>query len=334
MKQDLLAKLENINERSQKNCYSIEDLDWSVPINPKINWVPEEMNYISYLPSYKNLTEKQRLRLNQLYAMSICEQFVWLENNLLAGILTDGFQNENLPPAFRQSMNTFYTEEEKHSEMFWRVLEKSEPTWYENDRTFKIFRTNKIQDFFFDTITKYNKTFLVWIWLALFFEERTLDFSKKYQRAYQDDKSGLDFNFWQVHFFHMKDEVRHHQMDEIFLTEFYDKASLWKRNICGKMFFKLMKAYIAPKRNAKKILNILESEFPDLQESNISQKLREELPLLEKNCLYQSVVFGKEAIGRTLELMAKYKEFNSIWSLFLNLNKSDFKSEETILKKN
>ncbi len=324
MEAHLLAKLENINERSEKQFYSIDELDWETPMNKNINWVPEEMNYISYLPSYKRLTEKQRLRLNQLYAMSICEQFVWLENNLLAGILTDGFQDEALHPEFRKNINTFYTEEEKHSEMFWRVLEKSEPTWYKNDRSFKIFKTNKIQNLFFDAITKYNKTFLVWIWLALFFEERTLDFSKKYQRAYQKDKSQLDFNFWQVHFYHMKDEIRHHQMDEIFLAEFYDKASIWKRKICGNMFFKLMKAYLAPKRNAKVIIGILENEFPEILKSNLSQDLRNELPLLEKHSEYQSIVFGKDAIGRTLELMAKYDEFDPIWSLFLNQKRSDF----------
>lgn len=327
MDKQLLDRLENINERSEKHFYSIDELNWQTPMDKTINWVPEEMNYISYLPSYKKLTEPQRLRLNHLYAMSICEQFVWLENNLLAGILTDSFQNESLHPEFRKNINTFYTEEEKHSEMFWRVLEQAEPTWYKEDRSFKIFKTNKIQNIFFNAITKYNTVFLVWIWLALFFEERTLDFSKKYHKAYQKDKSQLDFNFWQVHFFHMKDEIRHHQMDEIFLSQFYDNAAMWKRKICGNMFYKLMRAYLAPKRNAKSILDILESEFPEILKTKVSQNLRNELPLLKKHSEYQKVVFGKDAIGRTLELMSNYDEFSPIWNLFLNQDRSDFQKK-------
>jgi len=324
---ELEKKLYNLNEKSKTNYYSIDELDWSRPINKKIRWVPEEMNYLSYLPSYSLLSEQERLRYNQLYALSVCEQFVWLENNLLAGILSDGIQNSSLSSELREGINTFFTEEEKHSEMFWRTLEKSEPTWYINNRKFRLFKTNKLHDIFFSTITKYNRHFLVWIWLSLFFEERTLDFSKKYHKAYLADKENIEFNFWQVHYFHMKDEIRHHQMDEIFLNQFYDDAPKWKQSLCGYMFHKLMKAYLAPKRNAKNMLLILEDEFPHLKNSVITQKLREELPLLERNKKFQDIVFGKHAIGRTLELMSKYNEFNKIWSLFLNFSKQDFISK-------
>jgi hypothetical protein len=217
-----------------------------------------------------------------------------------------------------------FEEEEKHSEMFWRTLEKCEPSWYVNNRKFRIFKTNPIQDLFFHIITKYNTSFLVWIWLALFFEERTLDFSKKYQRAYQANKETLDFNLWQVHYYHMKDEIRHQQMDEIFLAEYYDSAPKWKRKICGHMFFKLMQAYLAPKRNAKVMLSILEKEFPELQGSPIINAIRKELPLLKQHKEFQSKVFGRQAIGRTLKLMAKYDELDSVWGLLLNEKRANF----------
>jgi len=324
MEQQFLDKLQNLNSKSVTHFYDIDELDWTRPINRNIKWVPEEMNYISYLPSYKLLTDAQKLRYNQLYAMSVCEQFVWLENNLLAGILTDGMQKKELPDELKKGMSIFFTEEEKHSEMFWRTLEKCEPTWYKNDRTFKIFKTSKMQDHFFNTITKYNHNFLVWIWLALFFEERTLDFSKKYQKAYVADKEHIEFNLWQVHYYHMKDEMRHHQMDEIFLSEFYDNSPKWKRKICGWMFFKLMKAYLAPKRNAKVMLSLLEDEFPELKQSDITQRIRAELPLLERDKVFQEKVFGRGAIGRTIELMAKYDEFNPVWDLLLNEKRENF----------
>ena len=322
--QSHINKLNQLNSQSEKNFFAIEDMDWSQDINHSIDWVPEEMNYISYLPSYKNLDKKYRLRYNHLYALSICEQFVWLEKNLLAGILTDGMSTHNLPKELAEGMNHFYTEEEKHGEMFWRTLEKAEPNWYQGDRTFKIFKTNKIQDCFFSMITKYNTVFLVWIWLALFFEERTLDFSKKYQKSYQSDKSKLDFNFWQVHYYHLKDEIRHCQMDEIFLAQYYDSAPSWKRFLCGKMFHKLIAAYLAPHRNAKRMLNILQEEFPELKDSQVIDRLIQELPLLKLDKKFQEIVFGKKAIGGTLKLLAKYEEFNPIWKLFLNEKKEDF----------
>ena len=85
-----------------------------------------------------------------------------------------------------------------------------------------------------------------------------------------------------------------------------------------------MKAYLAPRRNAKNMLAILEEEFPELKESDTTQKIREELPLLEKHEEFQELVFGRHAIGRTLELMAKYSEFDKIWELFINATKEQY----------
>ncbi len=319
-----IDKLNQLNSQSEKNFFDIDDMDWSQKVDHTIDWVPEEMNYLSYLPSYQRLEEKYRIRYNHLYALSVCEQFVWLEKNLLAGILTDGMSTHDLPKELATGMEHFYTEEEKHGEMFWRTLEKAEPDWYLNNRTFKIFKTNFLQDLFFSMITKYNTVFLVWIWLALFFEERTLDFSKKYQKNYMNNKSKLDFNFWQVHYFHLKDEIRHCQMDEIFLAQYYNSAPKWKRSLCGHMFNKLIAAYLAPHRNAKRMLNILQEEFPELKESPIINNLISELPLLKLDENFQEIVLGKKAIGGTLKLMAKYDEFNPIWRLFINEKKENF----------
>ena len=124
----------------------------------------------------------------------------------------------------------------------------------------------------------------------------------------------------------MKDEVRHHQTDEVFLAEFYDKAAPWKRKVCGWMFTMLMRAYLAPKRNAKVMLDLLEAEFPELQDGKITDKIRAELPLLEKDEVFQEVVFGRHAIGRTMELLAQYDEFEPVWELFLNEKRENFQN--------
>lgn len=321
MQEALIKKLQRLNKSSIDRAFTIDDMNWQTPVDRSVKWAPDHMVSINYIPSCKLLTKQQRLRYNQLFSMSICEQFVWLENNLLADVLIDAMKKTNLSSELKTGLENFYNEEEKHGEMFWRTLEVAEPKWYLGDREFKIFKTNKIQDAFFATICKYPDTLLVWIWMALFFEERTLDYSKQYQKAYKGSVGNIDFNFWQVHYYHMLDEVRHQQMDEVFLESFYLNASPWKRRLCGAMFDKIIKAYIAPKRNARVMLTLLGEEFPELK-THIIPKLKSELPTLRHNNEFQEMAFGRHAIGRTLELMARYNEFDPVWSHLLNETKS------------
>jgi hypothetical protein len=188
MKEKLKNKVIKLNKLAHERYFGIEEMDWDRPVDPTKCWTPPEMVPLAYLPSYDLLTSEHKLRFNQLYGLSICEQFIWLEETLLAGVLDYFLEKDDLDPELRKALSYFSTEEKKHSEMFFRVLEKSCPKWYKN-RELQIFKTNKIHDFLFGTICRFPEVFMVWVWLALFFEERTLDFSKKYQKIYAKIKT-------------------------------------------------------------------------------------------------------------------------------------------------
>src|SRR5687768_9942206 len=112
-------------------AYSIDDLDWSRPIDRARRWSPEGIAPLTHLPSYARLEERHRLRYNQLFALGICEQFVWFEQHLLVPVLRRLLATQpDMPPLLRQALEHFIAEEEKHSEMFWRMCEKAEPALY------------------------------------------------------------------------------------------------------------------------------------------------------------------------------------------------------------
>lgn len=327
MQEKLREKVVKLNKLAKERAFGIDDLDWNQKVSRDKDWTPPEMVPLAYLPSYDFLTQAQKKRFNQLYGLSICEQFIWLEETLLAGVLDYFLEKDDLDPELRTALTYFSNEEKKHSEMFFRVLEKSEPAWYK-DRKLQIFKTNFIHDILFGTICKFPEVFMVWVWLALFFEERTVDFSRKYQKIYAKTKDEeVDFNFWQVHYYHMLDEARHHQMDEVLLERFYDKAAGWRRSLTGWMFKKILFAYLGPKRNAKKILDIMSYEFSDLTPELVS-KLKAELPLLREHAKFQEVNFGKAAIGATLKLIADYPEMDGVWDIIQTADKKDFKLEK------
>ena len=164
--------LEALNKKSVTMAYAIEDLDWARPIDRAKRWSPDGIAPLTHLPSYARLEPRHRLRYNQLFALGVCEQFVWFEQHLLCRVFESLFrQSPDMPALLRQALAIFVEEENKHSEMFWRMCEKAEPQWYPR-RRFYLFNTSWLQDRLVGLMLRRPKAFLMWIWAVIFFEER------------------------------------------------------------------------------------------------------------------------------------------------------------------
>jgi len=81
-------------------------------------FIPEEFTPLSYTPSYRALTEEQRLRYNQLQALYFNEQIIFFETaigrKVLEAITARFVATANLQKGLRQ----FLEEEQQHTEMF------------------------------------------------------------------------------------------------------------------------------------------------------------------------------------------------------------------------
>ena len=54
-----IQSLSRLNELAHKNAWTLDDLDWSMPIDRDRLWAPTSMTPLSYLPSYGRLNETQ-----------------------------------------------------------------------------------------------------------------------------------------------------------------------------------------------------------------------------------------------------------------------------------
>lgn len=320
METRLVERLQRLNKQSVDRAFTVEALDWTKPIDKSLKWTPDEMITISYLPSYDLLTNAQKLRFNQLIGLSICEQFIWFENVLLNPALRSCKRIYKLNPEMNEAIDHFMEEEDKHGEIFLRMLMKAEPENYSKENPLRIFKLSKTQNFIMKIVTKFPQIFLWWIWIALFFEERTLDISKKYNKALKE--KDVDWNFWQCHYYHMLDEVRHQQIDECFLATFYNKANPILRKINAKVFINFISSYFGPKRMATRILELMQEEFDDLSTETINT-LKDEFDTLRTNVEFQRSAFSRQGLGRTYELLAQYDEMDDFWDLLIEESKED-----------
>ncbi|MCO5166978.1 MAG: diiron oxygenase [Planctomycetes bacterium] len=308
--------LEALNKKSVSMAYSIDDLDWARPVDRAKRWSPDGIAPLTHLPAYARLGPEHRLRYNQLFAVGVCEQFVWFEQHLLVPVLQRLLaQQPDMPPLLREALEHFVAEEHKHSEMFWRMCEKAEPAMYPT-RAFRLFNVSGPQGLALNVLLARPRTFLLWIWAAIFFEERTVDYCRQYRKAEKAAPGELDASFVELHEFHFKDEARHYQLDQHLLTWLYDPEPMWKRRLAARMFKVLMRSYVSPRRTSRRILEVLGGEFPDLK-AQVIPALLAELPLLRTSRSFHQAAFSRDAVGKTMELFAEYPEHDGLWELFV-----------------
>jgi hypothetical protein len=321
MKRKDIGALDVLNRKAVDNAYGLEDLDWSRPVDRNRLWSPEHIAPLYYLPTYAELSAEEKRRYNQLFAMGVCEQFIWLEEHLLVNTLRKVSAKHNPPPALKEALGHFIEEELKHTRMFWRMLEKSEPEWYAV-RAFRLYNISPLQQAVLDMVLKLPDVFLIWIWTAIFFEERTVDYCRHYLAARKADPGAIDPTYVQVHEFHFKDELRHYQLDQHLLEWMYDPRPRWKKRLAARMFQSLMRSYVFPHRTSHRVLDVLGREFPRLRAEIIPRLIRE-LPEIGRSRAFHRMAFSREAVPKTMALFAEYPELDGLWKLFLEITKEE-----------
>lgn len=306
--------LSTLNQQSRERAIQLCDVDWSHQVDPRREWVPETFYPLSYLPSYKELSDDFKLGFNQSYALALCEQFIWFEQDLICPILRTVQKKFELDREMSEALTHFIDEEETHSEMFWRTLEVAAPKLYQK-RRYHYLNYRFKQRSFFNLVIKFPKQFLAWIWMAIYFEERTMDISAQYKAAVRQQGKGLiDDLFQRVHHLHMLDEARHVQIDQHLLKYFYTDVPQWKRKWTGYLVEKVFRAYAAPKQIGLRILNDLVVRHP--HDAATVEDLISELHNPMALATYQQVMFSDRAMGRTKELLRAYPEMSGALNIF------------------
>jgi hypothetical protein len=307
-----LEALQALNRRARDDAFGAEDIDWSLGVDPAKPWEPEDMNALWFVPSFSLLDPGQRRRCNQLHALAVSEQFVWFETQLIRAI-GNLLQGPGVPPLLEEALRHFVREEEKHTEMFWRLLEKSAPGWY-RPRAPRLFSVSPLQQLATDCMTANPRTFIAWVWLAIFIEERTLYISRLHMQAAKRAPGEIDPLHAQVHRFHFFDEVRHYQLDQHLLTWLYDPQPRWKRRLAAAMFRQVLRSFVGARRTAARIVTQLAAEYPALRAAWLPQMLRE-LRSVAGNPRYQEKHFSPVAQPRTLALLLEYPEHDRLWRM-------------------
>lgn len=294
-----LPELRTIAENAQKDAYSIDRIQWHKNVDHSQFFFPEVLTPLYHCSSYRTILEEDDRRFyNQLYAQYVSEQFIFLEDRFLCRVV------EGLLPwagkvswDLKKCLEIFLEEEIKHTEMFRRLNKICNPERYEND-DFYFLRLKKYEDRLINAMAKAPKLLNYWIWIALLFEEKTIDCFSHYRSQQRDPRSAkLDPLHYQVHQFHMLDEARHVQIDEHLLRYIFDRSNPLVRQFNITLLRKTMANYTNPKRANILIVEELCKAHPRLR-SQVN-RLSDEVRAQKGESPYQMAQYSRRNFPKT-----------------------------------
>lgn len=317
----------------KKNRFAIPEIDFLKRVSHDDFWFPEYLTPWYYLNSYYQMDLVLRRRYNQLYALCVNELFSILEKELLVPILTILEKRYRDNPLLSQAIHWFCEEEAKHAEMFLLLNKLTEPRYYtspyksgsnepryNSNPGLSIPKSNPSSTPYFlaqkasplslkwvEWMRTHPDWLSVWLWISVYFEEKTIIYSKAYLKK---DQRHLCPVFREVHRLHLLEEIYHVELDEVIIERFYKEKGLINRKVAATLFKSLLKRYSSPMRMSKAIAKVLIQENKENQRK--VQNCLAELPSLKYNKEYQDLYLGEKAAPKTWKLMRSYPEFSTI----------------------
>ncbi|MDC3378897.1 diiron oxygenase [Planctomycetota bacterium] len=301
--------LATIKRQAERNHYDLDNIPWEQGVDHGKWFYPEHISPLFHTPSYAKLTLDEQKTYNQIYAQAINEQFIFLEDVFLVRFLGDlsARLKKKLPADLQEAIANFVEEEVKHTEMFRKLARVTAPGRY-MDTDYHFLRLRGTEKRALAFMAKHPDKFVFWTWLALAFEEKTVDYYRQYVHHQKSTpEHELDPLYFAVHKAHMMDEVRHVQVDHHLIHYFYDQCGPMLKAFNVKLVFRMLKSYLTPKRTQVRVLDELVHRCPRLK------PLRNDMVHQVKNSpTWQPATYARKNAPQTFALFDAYPEFHEL----------------------
>jgi P-aminobenzoate N-oxygenase AurF len=287
------------------NALAVTCLIESAAVDDRKRFIPEEFTPLYYTPSYRVLTEEQKLRYNQLQALYFNEQIIFFETAIGRKVL-EALLHDSLPPQLTNGLRQFLEEEQQHTEMFRRLNQQCAPQFYGAGH-FYFIQPPRAWMVALSWATQHPRLFPMFLWLMLLQEERSLFYSRRVIAQREE----LEPHFVKTHRTHLADEVGHVRWDEELIEALWQRANPFLRSVNARLFgWMLGEFFNAPKRAQLNVVHELAREFPVLSE--VEPEMQRQLLALSEDGCYQMSLYSREIVPRTFARFDESAELQSL----------------------
>lgn len=260
-------------------------VDWTRP------FAPEQMTPLAFTPIYDSLTDGQRLRYNQNFALYVNEKIAYLEEGLSHFVR----QVARLPQASHLKLDLLelVRDEERHAAGFRALNRKAAPTLYGSTNSVFV-RPGKWVDSLTRGMGRLPTLFPCLLWVILLQEERSV----YYSRLFVEEREHLEPHFVAIHERHSQDEAAHVRVDEALLEILWSKAPRAVRVLNGYLLAGIFREFLyLPKRAALEVVKVALAGHPYLPE------MLRQVTALRHNDDFLATVYNRTTNPETLSLI-------------------------------
>lgn len=307
------APLETIRAQAVRAESQRPELSFDPPLARQRWFVCPTLTPLYYAPIYRELTADQRLRYNQLTALSFNELIAYFEQSFAASVLAALAQLPHGDRELAACLEGFLRDEEEHAGYWRRLNQLTEPGWYAH-RERKIVRPPQIAQAALRFVTRRPQRFPLVFWVMLALEERSLEISRRCLRMPADQ---IEPHYREVYRQHLTDEVRHVQLDRHLIARYYAPLPLRQRQRNAWLLRQVVARFLLPPaRTAVRVVRQLIREHPGL--ASRSGELIGQLQDVGRNADYHAVLFSRESTSLLFALFDHYPEMQPIERVLLS----------------
>jgi P-aminobenzoate N-oxygenase AurF len=277
-------------------------------------FLPEEYTQLYYTPVYRKLHRQHRLRYNQLFGVRINEYIMMLEADLVERLLSPLRRHRDVAgnPTLVRCLSTMIEEENDHYRCFVALNRACFPDLYRTrERYFSDLPWQSRALLATAGLLAGKFAFALWYLMAM--EESSTALARDLSRNPVTETLGpLEPTFAAVHAEHLKDEVRHLQIDGMLIDLCLGGSGRGRRVLNAALFKTMLAAVTRPTRagSGVKVIRELVRQMPELawRESEMIDAVL----ALRDDRGYQTSLFNRKAMPLTFGVFDRTQEFHDL----------------------
>lgn len=286
---------------------------WDTPVDRSRYFVCPTTTPLYYAKIYHQLASHHQIRYNQLTAILFSELISYFESQFAASVCAAIAKTKGVDAGLTECLNRFVADEQDHIELWRRLSRLSEPDWY-SESGWMLFRVTPPVAATLQLLTRRPQWFPMVYWIMLALEERSLDLSR---RCMKMETEQIEPHYLWVYREHLKDEMRHVQIDWHLIDLYYsNKSSTLRRCNARLLQTAIGRFLLPPTRSAVRVVQRLAEEFPELNE--LLPEMKRQLRSLAENAAYQQMMYSRETTPITFGLFDRFPEMHRMQTTLLS----------------
>ncbi|HTW57544.1 MAG TPA: diiron oxygenase [Terriglobales bacterium] len=281
-------------------------LETDLPIDFTKPFVCPSLTALYYTPFWSKLEPTDQLRYTQLSALSFNELIAWFERGF-SSTLRALMRSDRLPEELKSLLPGFLEDECRHQEIWWTLNRRVDPVRYSRNIA-SISKIAPAGRALMSWLASRPLDYPVVIWLMLVLEEHGNEIARRCAARRPDE---IEPHFAAAYLAHVRDEIRHVQIDWHLLDSLWPSLRGWRRRMNIELFRLVIARLLFKTEHASmSVVEELVRERPRLR--LLLPQLRTQLREVSQDREFRSMMLSARSTPIVFHLLDLFPELESV----------------------